>query len=143
MNATSIAPPMSKILGGRPLAYVVTCPLFGSTRKILPVAPSVTYSAPPGPMLLPEPLAILATNCAVADNGMIITSSVAANNSRFPFSQPEHGTTGKLTFRSSGKQQTTFFITTSSFSGNQKDCLSARIPTFDSDSPWWVALRHT
>ena len=54
MNATSIAPPMPTIEGGRPLANVVTCPVFGSTREILPAAPSVTYSAPPGPMLLPE-----------------------------------------------------------------------------------------
>src|SRR5688572_28428102 len=111
MNATSIAPPMPTIEGGRPVAYVVTCPLFGSTREILPAAPSVTYSAPPGPMLLPEAPASPDTNCAVADNGMIITSSVAATNSRFPVSQPEHGTTGKSTFRFSGEQKTTSFIT--------------------------------
>ena len=30
-------------------------PVFGSTREILPAAPSVTYSAPPGPTVLPEP----------------------------------------------------------------------------------------
>ena len=39
---------------GRPLANVVTAPVRGSTREILPAAPSVTYSAPPGPMALPE-----------------------------------------------------------------------------------------
>ena len=54
MNATSIAPPMPTIAFGRPLANVVISPVCGSTREILPAAPSVTYSAPPGPMVLPE-----------------------------------------------------------------------------------------
>src|SRR5206468_7705945 len=53
MNATSIAPPMPMIAGGRPLANVVFSPVCGSTREILPTAPSVTYSAPSGPMVLP------------------------------------------------------------------------------------------
>src|SRR6266508_4841048 len=53
MNATSIAPPMPTIDFGRPLANVVMSPVFGSTREIRPAAPSVTYSAPPGPMVLP------------------------------------------------------------------------------------------
>jgi hypothetical protein len=58
MNATSIAPPMIAppmlmIAGGRPLANVVTSPVSGSTREILPAAPSVTYSAPSGPTVLP------------------------------------------------------------------------------------------
>src|SRR5437773_5444793 len=53
MNATSIAPPMPMIAGGRPLANVVFCPVCGSTRQIWPAAPSVTYSAPSGPMVLP------------------------------------------------------------------------------------------
>src|SRR5205809_2731842 len=55
MNATSIAPPMP-MAGfdfGRPLANVVISPVSGSTREILPAAPSVTYSAPSGPMVLP------------------------------------------------------------------------------------------
>src|SRR6266496_4097003 len=58
MNATSIAPPMIAppmlmIAVGRPLANVVTSPVSGSTREILPTAPSVTYSAPSGPTVLP------------------------------------------------------------------------------------------
>ena len=54
MNATSIAPPMPMIdVFGRPLANVVFSPVWGSTREILPAAPSVTYSAPSGPMVLP------------------------------------------------------------------------------------------
>ena len=53
MNATSIAPPMPMIAFGRPLANVVISPVCGSTREILPAAPSVTYSAPPGPIVLP------------------------------------------------------------------------------------------
>src|SRR5881394_4664670 len=58
MNATSIAPPMLeppmlRIAFGRPLANVIFSPVSGSTREILPAAPSVTYSAPSGPMVLP------------------------------------------------------------------------------------------
>src|SRR5688572_648246 len=62
MNATSMAPPMPTMNGGRPLANGVTCPVFGSTREILPAAPSVTNSAPPGPTVLPDPLAKPVTN---------------------------------------------------------------------------------
>src|SRR6476620_776809 len=51
MNATSVTPPMSD--GGRPLANVVTAPVFGSTRRIRPLVGSVTKSAPPGPTALP------------------------------------------------------------------------------------------
>src|SRR5439155_119453 len=54
MNATSV-PPMPTIDFGRPLANVVITPVLGSTREILPAADSVTYSAPPGPTVLPEP----------------------------------------------------------------------------------------
>ena len=56
-KATSIAPPMptSGIARGRPLAKVVTAPVFGSTRRTRPPGPSVTYSAPSGPIVLPEP----------------------------------------------------------------------------------------
>src|SRR6266516_6539286 len=56
MNATSIAPPTDKPMGslcGRPLANVVFSPVCGSTREILPATPSVTYSAPSGPTVLP------------------------------------------------------------------------------------------
>src|SRR6185436_9690058 len=62
MNATSIAPPMPTMKGGRPLANVVTCPVFGSTRDTLPAAPSVTNNAPPGPTVLPDPPARPLTN---------------------------------------------------------------------------------
>src|SRR5215216_3168862 len=55
MNSTSMAPPKPINDFGRPLANVVTSPVFGSTRETLPAAPSVTYSAPPGPTVLPEP----------------------------------------------------------------------------------------
>ena len=55
MNATSVVPPMPMIDPGRPLANVVISPVLGSTREILPAALSVTYSAPPGPTVLPEP----------------------------------------------------------------------------------------
>src|SRR5688500_5124027 len=55
MNATSAAPPMPNSRVDRPLANVVTSPVFGSTREILPAQPSVTYSARPGPTVLPEP----------------------------------------------------------------------------------------
>ena len=57
MNAMSTGPPKptAAINFGRPLAYVVVAPVLGSTRAILPAALSVTYSAPSGPMVLPEP----------------------------------------------------------------------------------------
>jgi hypothetical protein len=38
---------------GNPLAYVVTRPLRRSMRNTLPALPSVTYSAPSGPIVLP------------------------------------------------------------------------------------------
>src|SRR6266446_945355 len=50
---TDDRPPMLMIAVGRPLANVVTSPVSGSTREILPTAPSVTYSAPSGPTVLP------------------------------------------------------------------------------------------
>src|ERR1700692_1352369 len=55
MNPHSTAPPMptAGIAFGRPLAKVVSSPVCGSTREILPAAPSVTYSAPSGPTVLP------------------------------------------------------------------------------------------
>src|SRR5215211_1615292 len=55
LNVTSVVPPKPMIDFGRPLANVVTSPVVGSTREILPAALSVTYSAPPGPTVLPEP----------------------------------------------------------------------------------------
>jgi hypothetical protein len=47
--------PAAGISFGSPLAYVVVAPVLGSTRVILPAAFSVTYSAPSGPTVLPEP----------------------------------------------------------------------------------------
>ena len=41
--------------GGSPSANVETAPDSGSTRKTLPALPSVTYNAPSGPTVLPEP----------------------------------------------------------------------------------------
>jgi hypothetical protein len=100
MKATSIGPPMLKppmlmIAGGRPLANVVFSPVWGSTREILPAAPSVTYNAPSGPMVLPlAPAAKPVTSrvavgsshgCrARAADGVIIAIRVAANNSAIP-----------------------------------------------------------
>src|SRR3954447_18975565 len=55
MKATSIAPPMPTTARGRPPANVVTAPVVGSTRKTRPALPSVTYSPPSGPTVLPEP----------------------------------------------------------------------------------------
>src|SRR5437773_4619418 len=96
MNATSIAPPMLEppmlmIAGGRPLANVVLSPVCGSTREILPAAPSVTYSAPSGPMVLPvapsRPVTSRAAfgpaggGEALAADGVIIAIRAAANNS--------------------------------------------------------------
>src|SRR5438067_2788842 len=54
-NATSTGPPMPRIASGRPLANVVTAPVFGSTRETRPALPSVTYSAASGPTVLPRP----------------------------------------------------------------------------------------
>src|SRR5215203_4080548 len=61
-NSTSMAPPKPISAFGRPLANGVTSPVFGSTRETLPAALSVTYSAPSGPTVLPEPPAKPATN---------------------------------------------------------------------------------
>jgi hypothetical protein len=55
MKATSIAPPIPTMKGGSPLANVVTSPVVGLTREILPTTPSVTNRSPPGPMVLPDP----------------------------------------------------------------------------------------
>src|SRR5215213_7099263 len=58
--------PAAGINFGSPLAYVVAAPVLGSTRVILPAARSVTYSAPSGPTVLPEPPCRPATKrCAV------------------------------------------------------------------------------
>src|SRR6185503_16069529 len=80
-------PPMPTMNGGKPLANVVTVPVVGSTRDTLPTAPSVTNSAPPGPIVLPDPLAKpLTRSVAVgaasgtgpfADNGVIAAISAA------------------------------------------------------------------
>src|SRR5437867_4327908 len=93
MNATSIAPPMPTIDFGRPLANVVMSPVFGSTREILPAAPSVTFSAPPGPTVLPEPpsrpvsswvaLGSADGGAALAADGVIIPIRATANNNSF------------------------------------------------------------
>ena len=70
--------PTSGIAGGRPLANVVTAPVFGSTRRTRPAGPSVTYSAPSGPTVLPEPqplmqpgAAKLASSCAAGGFGCL------------------------------------------------------------------------
>src|SRR3954471_7034938 len=55
MKATSIAPPMSASAGGRPLANSVVAPVIGPTRNTAPARPSVTYNAPSGPIVLPDP----------------------------------------------------------------------------------------
>ena len=56
-NATSMAPPMpgGVFMSGSPAAKVVTAPLRVSTRRTWPPWPSVTYNAPSGPIVLPEP----------------------------------------------------------------------------------------
>ena len=54
MSATP--PPMTpSICRGRPSAYVVTVPRRGSIRWIRPPVLSVTYRAPSGPTVLPDP----------------------------------------------------------------------------------------
>src|SRR5205809_2851055 len=93
MNATSVVPPMPTIDFGRPLANVVITPVLGSTREILPAADSVTYSAPPGPTVLPEPPSSPVSSwvglgagdggAALAADGVIIPTTAAANNSSF------------------------------------------------------------
>src|SRR5262245_56085607 len=125
MNATSIAPPMPTIEGGRPLANVVTCPVLGSTREILPAAPSVTYSAPPGPMALPEAPARPVTSWAVAHNGVIIAINVAANNSSIPVIQLEHATSVELTLKQPGDRNTFFITHLLLFFGIQKSFINA------------------
>src|SRR5437764_10797895 len=92
-NATSIAPPMGKIAGGRPLANVVLAPVFGSTRVIRPTAPSATYSAPSGPTVLPlvpsRPEASRVAwgprdvGGALAADGVIVAIRTAAHNNTF------------------------------------------------------------
>ena len=54
MNSTSIAPPTPSTCGGSPSANVLAVPVVRSTRSTLPALGSVTYSAPSGPMVLPE-----------------------------------------------------------------------------------------
>ena len=56
-NATSMAPPMpgGVFMSGSPVAKGVTAPLRVSTRRTWPPWPSVTYNAPSGPIVLPEP----------------------------------------------------------------------------------------
>ncbi len=93
MKATSIAPPIGATLVGNPLANVVVSPVLGSTRRMLPVTASVTYSAPPGPTVLPEVPWSPATSsvawgashagCALAPVGSSIVISAAADNSNF------------------------------------------------------------
>ncbi len=52
-----MAPPMpgGVLRGGSPAANVVIAPVRGSTRRTRPAWPSVTYRAPSGPIVLPEP----------------------------------------------------------------------------------------
>src|SRR5512132_4071981 len=93
MNATSVVPPMPMIDSGRPLANVVISPVLGSTREILPAALSVTYSAPPGPTVLPEPPSRPVSNWVAAGtadggaefaaDGVIIMTTAAINSSSF------------------------------------------------------------
>src|SRR5687768_8777383 len=88
MNAMSMAPPMPTINGGSPVANVVTSPVVASTRETLPAAPSVTYSAPSGPTVLPDPLARPVTSSVsvgaatgggpIAANGVVDAISAAA-----------------------------------------------------------------
>ena len=71
MNATSVVPPRPGMIDpGRPLANVVISPVLGSTREILPTALSVTYSAPPGPTVLPEPPSRPVSSWVVVGAGM-------------------------------------------------------------------------
>src|SRR5436309_6387983 len=103
MNATSIAPPTDKPMGslcGRPLANVVFSPVCGSTREVLPATPSVTYSAPSGPTVLPlalsKPVSRPVTSSVavgpgharrpLAADGVIIATKAAANKSTIPIS---------------------------------------------------------
>ncbi len=73
-NATSMAPPMpgGVFMSGNPAAKVVTAPLRVSTRLTLPAWPSVTYNAPSGPIVLPEP------HVPVHDGAAKVASSVTA-----------------------------------------------------------------
>src|SRR3954462_8274678 len=52
-----MAPPMpgGVLMSGKPATNVVTAPLRVSTRRTRPPWPSVTYNAPSGPIVLPEP----------------------------------------------------------------------------------------
>src|SRR5688572_33419076 len=47
--------PGGMFMSGSPAANVVTAPLRVLTRRTRPAGPSVTYSAPSGPIVLPEP----------------------------------------------------------------------------------------
>src|SRR5215207_5475247 len=76
-NSTSMAPPKSISAFGRPLANVATSPVLGSTRETLPAALSVTYNAPPGPTVLPEPPSRPETNwvgLGPADGGAAVAA---------------------------------------------------------------------
>src|SRR5262249_60135253 len=102
-KAMSVAPPRPMIDFGRPDAYVVVAPVCGSTRVILPAAVSVTYSAPSGPTVLPQPpcrpvtrrdaVAVPDGAAAIAADGTL-TAINAANNTnslrakRIRFSSP-------------------------------------------------------
>ena len=86
--------PAAGINFGSPLAYVVVAPVLGSTRVILPAAFSVTYSAPSGPMVLPEPPSRPVTNryavgsleggAARAAGGATNASSVSTRRTSHP-----------------------------------------------------------
>src|SRR5215213_9504501 len=69
-----MAPPMpgGVFMSGSPAAKVLTAPLLVSTRRTRPVLPSVTYNAPSGPIVLPEP------HVPVHPGAAKVTSSVTA-----------------------------------------------------------------
>ena len=80
MNATSITPPMPTATScfGKPLANVVTVPVFGSTREILPAMVSVTYKAllePDGACPMPPCTARVISRVAVGPAGGIFPAS--------------------------------------------------------------------
>jgi hypothetical protein len=95
MNATSIAPPIPMIALGRPLANVVFSPVWGSTREIVPTAPSVTYSAIIGAdgaargtlQACDQPVAVGPSHggAALAADGVIIAIRAAANISKYRY----------------------------------------------------------
>src|SRR5438034_6398759 len=118
MNATSIALLMLMTAGGRPLANVVFSPVCGSTREILPAAPSVTYSAPSGPTVLPMAPSRPVTNRvavgpghgdeALAADGVIIAITAAVNISTIPI--PTDSVTRIAGFRASARMFCFFII---------------------------------